>query len=702
MHTSTATGQVGSALTSSSSQAGKTRYLREIDGVRGLALTLVVLFHVFGDGRVSGGVDVFLVISAYLLTRKLWVRFVEHENSDTPEANITWLGRHFERVFVRLVPSATLVVAAILIATLLWTPASNQLQIISEAIASLLYFQNWELINSQLAYSAAGPASSPFQNFWSLSMQGQFFLVWPFVIWLLCVVCGRLKLVPKNLVVAAISVVTLSSFGYALYLTSFDQQVAYFNTFARIWEFGVGTLAVFIPGRIFGSVVLREFSIWSGLLMIASSGFIFDGAKLYPGLETLWPVLGTFLLLFGATREASPGPSRALLGSKAVAALARVSYQLFLWHWPVLVFYLAVRDREKIGLLGGVFVISISILLAILTERLTRGFSAPASSAIAMRSIRKVYWSLFLAVLGSALIWNLSAHAALARGLESLANLDARYPGARAFDSVSEPEPLSQVGDFAPSLDVAPKDQPAFLQLGCHQKYGNEPGFEAVKVCDQDTYGTNKTVVLTGGSYAVQWYPALQKIAQAQGWRLVVIHKSGCRLTTDSSVRACQLWNEDVIDVISSYQPDAVFTLGTVVRYHDEIEGLERGMIEQIATLGSRGIEVFGIRGTPKFSFDVPECLAQNNLDQNLCTRPRDRIFLSSYAQLQELIGLANFKLLDLTDSICESDVCRPIVGNVLVYRDDGHMTATYAQTLTGALELSIRQADPTFLSNSK
>jgi hypothetical protein len=301
-------------------------------------------------------------------------------------------------------------------------------------------------------------------------------------------------------------------------------------------------------------------------------------------------------------------------------------------------------------------------------------------------------------ILVLAVVWNSAVQSSEATALQELSELEAQYSGAEALTDPQGANPPGQPIEFVPGLDVAAKDRPSFYSQGCHQKSSDEPGAEEVLVCDLDNYGDNKTVVLTGGSYAAQWYPAIQEIAKQQGWRLLVIEKSGCRLTTESQIRSCREWNESAIDVISSYRPDAVFTLATVV-YYQKLEDFHRGMINQISALEARGIRVFGLRGTPKFVFDVPECLEKSNLDQELCSRPRDELYPQNRQYPEELIGLENFRLLDLTDAICEETVCRPVVGNVLVYRDRGHMTATYVKTLTEPLLAAIREADPGFIA---
>jgi peptidoglycan/LPS O-acetylase OafA/YrhL len=666
-----------------SSASRLSAYIHEIDGVRGIALTLVVVFHIFGNGRVSGGVDVFLVISAYLLTKKLWGHFSAGDKSIGLGEEVGWLNTHFKRVVSRLVPSALLVISSVLVATYIIGSETQHSQVTSEAIASLLYFENWELIHSQLVYEAAGPESSPFQNFWSLSIQGQFFLFWPLFFLVLFLLSFRCRKLQKRFVVTSIFVLTVVSFFYAQHLVYVDQQVAYFNTFARFWELGIGALVFFMPKNVLNGKLAREVSIWIGLTTIVLSGFLFDGATLFPGIQTLWPVMGTILVIFGATRQAEPGLSANVLNNKFVKFLTKISYELFLWHWPVLVFYLIAMKSEVVTVIGGIVIVIISLSLAIISEKLFRFFKVA-------QKIPKSNFKFWARVLGPlsillllSLLWNYSATSSQAAKIQELGQMEGGdFIGSKALTDPNQNDNSSSQS-YIPSLSAVGKDKPEIYGKGCVQSFKDEPIYGEVLVCDVDNYGSNKTVVLTGGSRSVHWYPALQNIAEKYGWRLLVIEKNGCRLS-DSSRGSCKDWNDSAIDVISSFNPDAVFTLGTVV---NSGESVPPGMIAQLATLESKGIQVFGFRGTPYFTdFKVPECLEDSDNNFSECSRLREDLFLPIELIEKEFSKLSSFKLLDLTDFICGPEVCQPVVGNILVYRDHSHMTATYVETLTEPL----------------
>lgn len=239
----------------------------ELHGLRGLAIGLVVLYHVFLD-RVSGGVDVFLFLSAFFLTGS-FVRRMEDGRALAPVA-------YWARTFKRLLPPAVVVVLGTLAAVRLLLPPSTWMPSLQDAVASFLQVQNWQLIVRGTDYEAAATLStSPMQQFWSMSIQGQVFLLWP-LLFVLCAVIARATGVgPRRVVLVLMSAIVLASFAWSVISTSSQQPIAYFDTTARLWEFAAGSLLAFWPAaappraraghRFSGSCwVGRDWRCWSG------------------------------------------------------------------------------------------------------------------------------------------------------------------------------------------------------------------------------------------------------------------------------------------------------------------------------------------------------------------------------------------------------------------------------------------------------
>lgn len=662
----------------------------EIEGLRGIALTLVVLFHLFGNGRVSGGVDVFLVISAFLLARSILRKAQREEGAR--------LAQHFAGVAGRLVPPAAVVLLAVGAATLALLPPLTHEQNLREIIASALYFENWELIASQLSYGAAGPETSPLQHFWSLSVQGQFFLVWPFVTVVLVWVARRVGLSPLAVVVITTTILTVLSAAFAIQLTAVDQPVAYFNTFSRFWELGLGALLGLTLHRISLTSHTRAAVAWLGLALVISSGFLVDGGQLFPGPWTLWPVIGTMLVLLGSGSTSAHGPAP-LLNTAVLRFFARISYPLYLWHWPLLIFYLQVRDYSRLGWAGALFVFVLSVLLAWLTHRLIEVPIAALRKRVATPKLLAVPVALTLLIVVSALIALAVDDAKRQVQLQAASQPSPDHIGAQALYQ-EPPAEFSSSVDIVPDASVAFDDLPSIYAQKCIQNYRSEPGMDEVLVCGSDVTSPSKTVIMTGGSHAQHWYPAMAAIAEQENWALIVIDKDGCRLSqTDPSdgISSCESWTERALQKIISLAPDAVFTVATETASPEaEHEFIADAQVEAWRALTDRGIPMVAVRDTPRFSFRVPECLQENDTGSTeSCGIDRADTYsdVSPFLERSDIPDLVSH--IDLSDSFCTDTRCEAIVGNVLVYRDDDHMTATYARTLAPALRDALVAAMP-------
>lgn len=664
-------------------------FIHELVGVRGLALTLVVLFHLFGAGRVSGGVDVFLFISAFLLTASVTRR---------ASAGRLSLVVQYGRTAMRLIPAALVVLGAVLLATILFAPVATWGQTGRELLASALYYENWELIASQLEYGAAGPATSPLQHFWSMSVQGQFFLVWPAVI-LVVAVLARRRGGLRAALIAVTGTLTVASFVYAMWLHGQAQEAAYFDSFARFWELGAGALLALTAHHLRLGRAVSIGAVWLGLAMIVSCGFFIDGASAFPGPLTLWPLAGTALVILGAgVRTRRFGPDR-LLDAPPLRFLARISYPLYLWHWPILIFWIMAVDSDGIGWLSASVILTMSIVAAWLTQRfvaepaLAYRDRATTRGLVAMPVVATLVFSLVVAA-GVVRIDRIELQAQQAAAA-AVAD-DEQYPGARAL----APGGTGSVNGtfFIPGAETASKDYPAPLLAGCVQGTGDLPGREAVTICEPDVVEPTRAIVLSGGSHTLHWYEALKTVAARSGWAIVVVDKDGCRLTGPdaaaefSPYASCVEWNRRVVPVIIDLQPDALFTVGshTPSAPHFTDETMIAGQVEVWRELDRAGIPTLAIRDTPRFESKVPECVSEHIDDLAACGVARDEIFAAT-DPLLEADGVPDSTVaLDLTDSFC-TDRCEPVVGGVLVYRDRDHITATYSLTLADALEAELR-----------
>lgn len=675
----------------------------EIDGLRGLALTLVVLFHLFGAGRVSGGVDVFLTLSGFLATRSLLGR------AETARLR---LAEHYGRTLARLAPPALVVLAAVAAGTLLLLSPARWAEVLREVGAAAAFRENWELISGQLAYGAAGPEASPLQHFWSLSVQGQFFAVWPLVVLGCVVVAGRLgrrnrgHLTSGRVLALVAGIATVASFAYAQWLVTVDQPVAYFSTWSRFWELGVGALLALSLDRLRPvlGVRSREALGWTGLGLIVGCGFLVDGAVEFPGPWTLLPVGGAALVLLGSGPGVSWGRA---LHHPALRRVADLSYALYLWHWPVLVVWLVHREEAAVGLLGGALVLAVSVALAWLMTRLV---GDPALRWVRRpRRPRRPQLALVALAAASALVTVGTAQAASAHDARleheraALLEPSDRHPGAGTLLPGAPAAPRGVAP--RPATYLAAKDRPHVDD--CAQ---NDLGDDAVVSCVVATPGGAPTarVLVVGASHEQQWEGPLVQVAQDAGWELTVVVKHGCRFALSGEAGmnyppACASWNDAVVGRVVAERPDAVVVVGTRTFEDGRPETVYPGQVEAWRALDAAGVPVVALRDNPRFAWRVPDCLARHDADDpartaqavTACSRPRAEQ-LAATSPLRATPGVpASTVEIDLTDHLCGPVTCEPVIGNVVAYRDDDHLTGTFTQTLAPVLDEALRAGAP-------
>jgi peptidoglycan/LPS O-acetylase OafA/YrhL len=339
-------------------------YRHDLDGLRGMAIALVVAFHIW-FGRVSGGVDVFLVLSGFFFTGSL-LRGAEA----TGAVRVVTTARRLVR---RLLPALVTVLAAVVAATLLLRPFTRWGEMAAQTLASLLYYQNWQLALSWSDYLAADPSVSPLQHLWSMSVQMQFYLLALLGVAAAARLClrfaGPAALRPALAVVLAAGAV--ASFVYAAHGTAVHQGWNYYDSFARAWELSAGALLAVVAPWLSPPRLVRVAAAVLGSVGVLACGWLIDGADRFPGPAALVPVGAALALIVAGnnlTAAGHPLPNR-LLAAPAAVRLGELSYALYLWHWPILIFALARTGAATAGLVVGLGVVGASLGLAHLTNR---------------------------------------------------------------------------------------------------------------------------------------------------------------------------------------------------------------------------------------------------------------------------------------------------------------------------------------------
>ncbi|UTT58407.1 acyltransferase family protein [Cellulosimicrobium cellulans] len=313
-------------------------YRHDLDGLRAVAILLVIVYHVW-LGRVSGGVDVFFMLSAFFLTGS----FARRLSAGRPVAG----GAYWARTFKRLVPVSAVVLIGVLGVTCLLYPPSAWPTVWTQTLASPGYVQNWELAREAVDHSARdGAVASPLQHYWSLSVQGQVFVLWPLLLLLAGLVVRRLRVPVTAVLLVVFGTVLVASLAFSVVETAVDQELAYFDTRARLWEFALGSLLAVLLPFVLLPARLAVLVGWAGLALVVTCGLVLDVQGGFPGCFALWPTLAAAGVVVARTAPHQPGAVGRVLAHPVLRSLGRDAYALFLVHWPVLVTWRVVTGRH--------------------------------------------------------------------------------------------------------------------------------------------------------------------------------------------------------------------------------------------------------------------------------------------------------------------------------------------------------------------
>jgi hypothetical protein len=571
------------------------------------------------------------------------------------------------------------------------------------------------------------------QNYWSLGVEEQFYLVWPallFAAMLLGRTRGRHRRSSSDprrwTAIGSLAVLGILSFWLCVSLTRSDQPWAFFSLPTRAWELALGGLLALAAPYLRRAPASVLWAIgWAGLGAVAWSLAAFGPQTPFPGPAALVPVAGTGAALVAGTRELSTGPAR-LLGLTALQPIGAVSYTWYLWHWPLLVLAPAAVGHS-LDLAQNVGVCLLSLVLATLTTALleqpvknSTWLRARAGRGLAVGGASSLAAALGAVVLVAGLPAPVgSGRAAAARLVTAPATVNrtsvtAPSPAVTATSldaqvnqqvqqSLNDPDVPS---NLTPSLADAAGDVPAPEDDGCFDNFTDT----SVNSCLYGDTTSSRTVVLFGDSHALQWFPALDNLANQQHDALVVMAKATCPpidITVFSSdlghtYTECSEWRTAELQRMTALHP-AVVILGFSREYgipddHVVVDGPAwlSGLTQVITTVKqTTGARVVLMGDDPYPQQNTPDCLSNNLADTPVCSIPRRYPFYNpgGIAQEKNLAASAGAGYVDTDPWFCISTTCTVIVGNILVYRDDNHITATYADWLTPVIGATLAAA---------
>lgn len=678
------------------------RFRPEIQALRAVAVLAVVLFHL-SPANVPGGfvgVDVFFVISGFLITSHLLRDAVRHGR---PPLATFWLRR-----VRRLLPAAFLVLAVTLVTVLLVVPQTLWEQFLHEIAGSTLYVENWLLASSAVDYFAEDDQTSPVQHYWSLSTEEQFYLVWPLLLTVLVVASRARSAHARRLtIVGGIGGVLVASLAYSAAVA--HESYGYFSTFTHAWEFAAGALLA-----LFAAPIARRFAArpavgsvlsWAGYLMILLSILLYTGETPFPGVAALLPVAGTIAVIAAGTGEGRLGPD-AIAGTRAVQWVGDVSYSLYLWHWPpiILIPYLTghpLTHLEKAGILVGSFV------LAWLTKRYVedrfRGGSLDRRARIRTGVALVAGMAVMTAgALTPVAVLDAQQRSAIA-AIQELRS-DPCFGAAAMLDDGCDP---NHVVNAVIGPRFASEDTPNSRLDGVYQDC--PPVVEGVPQCVLGPEDAETTISVVGDSHIEHYLPGLLDAAEDRGWRLKVMWFAGCRAaeplsgdvaqTVEDQLKVetdpeCLAWKDRVWRVAAEdADTDLVLTasgsrpLADALDGRDQLNEVEQDFTRMWKNLASTGKPVVVLRDTPLAPESVPDCIAAAHESDDPCAMPRKEALRLDPIDEAITSGLPEgVYAVDLTDALCDARMCHFVVGGVITHYDSGHLSATFSQTLAPAL----------------
>jgi peptidoglycan/LPS O-acetylase OafA/YrhL len=706
----------------------------DIEGLRGIAVSLVVLFHA---GLLSGaatqltggfiGVDLFFVVSGFLITGLL-IRERERNGKIS-------FARFYARRVRRILPAAMVVLLVTIVAANALVNLVDRPSVMQDAAAAALSVAN---IRFAMTTDYFHPVSfSPFLHYWSLGVEEQFYFIWPAI---LAVVAWKM---PRLGAAVALTVIMVASFIASLIVTDISAPTAYYILPTRAWQLAAGGLLAIgagsldnLPGRIhrFYRQVMA-FAGWAALAALITAAWEIDqGTTPYPGTAALIPTIAGVLLIASGMERTGPG---VLLRLPPVRFLGKISYSLYLWHWPVLILgglYLA-GPLGSLDPSQGLALVGVSVVLATLSwifveEPFRRGvIPLPRPSRVVFAGVGVM---LVVAIVGTS--FDLGAQSALASldgGPDPTPTVEPT-PGITGTPYISFTTPApgatpTPVPEMTPAITPAPEigaSAPYAITSAMRPPIGKaETDYEAVwhnnclgfektttpDVSGKCVYGNPKgtyTVALVGDSHASALFPGVNEVAKAHGWKLIPYLKINCpfldiRLDWYGPPRheypECEAWNPVILSRLQKYPPDLiVITMSRWIaandRNQENVTAESASLIRMIKKLPLSS-KVVIIQDPPLPTvWKVPVCIAANLTDYTKCNYPQYNGFGSGMGLREKQAAAATGAgLIDLTGTICPgSGKCPVVQNNMIMWRDDHHLTATYSASLGAAIDAQL------------
>ncbi|SMG16197.1 acyltransferase family protein [Agreia pratensis] len=662
----------------------------DIQGLRALAVVAVILDHLLGwpaGGFV--GVDVFFVISGFLITGLL---LREHQRT----GSISFIGFYRRRI-KRIMPAAVAVVVVTIFAASILFGKSRLLETIGDGIWATFFAANWHFAAAGTDYFQLGGPISPLQHYWSLAVEEQFYFVWPWLMLLIFwAVARRGRASEKTARVAVgltVVAISLASFTWAIFETINNPTWAYFSTFSRAWELGIGAIVALTAGHLARIPAwLRPALGWIGLAGVMAAVFVVSDTDAFPAPWAALPVLATALVIAAGTG----GTQRFLwpIMNRATNYIGDISYSLYLWHFPILIMLLTLMPGSSLeyyvvalALTGALSVVSYHLIED--PVRKSRWLDGAGTPKAPRRPVDRKLATGWLAVLATVSI--LLVVVAFQRQPVSVPRIDtAELLSAYDPDAAAEPAASLPLCLGAATLDPAASCTPvvvgsqlAPLPADVAEDTGNSYACfpnedQAMKVCHYGDVDSDVRVAIVGDSHAASLIPGLSQEASGQGWALDTYVGAACIWISGS----CEAM-PDIEKALLEQPYDIVITSAYRGSGNTDKDALAQSFADTWTPVATAGSKIVVIEDVPISAGEAVACVTRVNfVATDDCSISTEKGYRVQDGAAMAVPLVQNAALVSTQQYFCQ-ETCPEVIGNVLVYRDDiSHITATYSKTL--------------------
>ena len=606
----------------------------QIQALRAVAAVLVVIYHAKVTSGGYIGVDIFYVISGFLITGLL-LRELDGTGSLALKA-------FYLRRIKRLLPASFFVL--FVTAIVAWTvyPTTLRHGLGKDIAAAGAYVSNYLFALWQMDYQNLNATPPVVIHYWSLAVEEQFYLFWPFII------LALYRFGARRAVFIGVAAITIASFLLSLFLTPREPIWSFYSLPTRAWELGIGALLLFIPKRIRFSSNYG----WAALALILYGTLTFTDKTPFPGTAALVPVIGTAFAI--ASLNNWPRAMNRFGNLKIVQWLGEISYPLYLWHWPVLVIPSVAWGRSLVA-----YELLICVLLTALLADLTHRFIEDP-----------IRYS--------------KPHPKLVIKSGAAATAASLMMGAAIYLSFNDEIKLDNGRSYSVSELIK---RPVIYDDDCHVNNGETVSPE----CTYGERGAKRKIVLFGDSHAAQWFPALSKLANENNFELISLTKSACPGPAVEKVDAgeyknsdCFAWRDNSLERIAELKPYAVIFSGfqhfqVPAGYSSRREWWQAGQKRTLNSLRGNASHIVYITDTPHPQQDIPACLAGGVISDCDDSKP------------SEPISIPGLKVVNPTPWLC-ADKCSSVINGNVAYRDGSHISIAMSESLAQPLGLALKR----------